>query len=138
MTVFTETVQVSTSEMDVVDITSRVGEVVERSGITEGLACVFCPGSTGALTTIEHEPGLIHDLPAALERVAPRDARYRHEERWHDGNGHSHIRASLIGSSITVPVINGALPLGTWQQLVFVECDARQRRRELIVQVLGD
>ncbi|MGC9554358.1 MAG: YjbQ family protein, partial [Thermoplasmatota archaeon] len=84
MTVFTETVQVSTSEMDVVDITSRVGEVVERSGITEGLACVFCPGSTGALTTIEHEPGLIHDLPAALERVAPRDARYRHEERWHD------------------------------------------------------
>lgn len=138
MAVYTGTISVSTTEMDIVDITSHVADIVRQSDITDGVACVFCPGSTGAVTTIEHEPGLLHDLPAALEKVAPRDAHYRHEERWHDGNGHSHVRASLMGPSITMPVINGALPLGTWQQLVFVECDVRQRRRELIVQVVGD
>lgn len=124
--------------MDIVDITSDVQEIVGKSGITNGMACVFCPGSTGALTTIEHEPGLLHDLPVAMERIAPKNAYYRHEETWHDGNGHSHIRASIIGPEITVPVADGILRLGTWQQIVFVECDVRERKRTLLVHVFGD
>jgi len=99
---------------------------------------VFVPGSTGALTTIEYEPGLIHDFPAALERIVPRNIRYEHERRWHDGNGHSHVRASILGPSLTVPFTNGKLALGTWQQIVFVELDVRPRTRELVVQIVGE
>jgi len=138
MAAYTGTVEVQTEEMDIVDISGQVQQIVEASGIREGIACVFNPGSTGAVTTIEHEPGLLEDLPAALERIAPRGIAYRHEERWHDGNGHSHVRASLIGPSIAVPVIDGALQLGTWQQIVFVECDVKPRQRSLLVQVTGD
>jgi secondary thiamine-phosphate synthase enzyme len=138
MTVYMGTIQIKTNEMDIVDITHDVRAILEQAGIDNGLACIFCSGSTGAVTTIEHEPGLLQDLPSALERLASRDARYRHEERWHDGNGHSHIRASLIGPSLTVPIIQRALQLGTWQQIVFVECDVRPRNRELLVQVVGE
>lgn len=138
MVVYTGTVVVSTTEMDIVDITHDVSEVVAASTISNGIVCIFCPGSTGALTTLEHENGLLHDLPVALERLAPRDAGYRHEELWHDGNGHSHVRASTVGPSIVVPLVNHQMTLGTWQQLVFVECDVKQRRRELIVQIIGD
>ncbi len=138
MAAYTGTIEVQTEEMDIVDISGQAQQVVEASGIREGIACIFNPGSTGAITTIEHEPGLLEDLPAALERIAPHDIAYRHEERWHDGNGHSHIRASLIGPSIAVPVIDGTLQLGTWQQIVFVECDVKPRQRSLIVQVTGD
>ncbi|KAA0003150.1 MAG: YjbQ family protein [Thermoplasmata archaeon] len=138
MTVYIDEVMVETKEMDIVDITHDVEKIVRKSGIKNGIACIFCPGSTGAITTIEHESGLLHDLPAALERVAPRDAYYKHEERWHDGNGHSHVRASLIGPSLTVPIVNMALQLGTWQQIVFVECDVRSRHRKLLVHVLGE
>ncbi len=137
MPVYVGKVVVETKEMDIVDITHDVNKIVEKAEVKNGIACIFCPGSTGAITTIEHESGLLHDLPTALERVAPRDAYYKHEERWHDGNGHSHVRASLIGSSLTVPIINQKLQLGTWQQIVFVECDVRPHHRELIVQVLG-
>ena len=124
-------------EMDIVDITHEVQKIVDESGIEDGIACIFCPGSTGAITTIEYEDGLLYDLPNALERIAPKNAYYKHEERWHDGNGHSHVRASLIGPSLTVPIENGKLLLGTWQQIVFVECDIRPRRRKLIVHIVG-
>ncbi len=123
-------------EMDIVDITFEVERIIKNSGIKNGIAHVFCPGSTGAITTIEYEDGLLHDLPAALERIAPRDAYYKHEERWHDGNGHSHIRASIIGSDISIPFENGKLMTGTWQQIVFIECDVRARKRKIIVSVL--
>ncbi len=124
-------------EMDIIDITHEVQKIVEESGIEDGIALIFCPGSTGAITTIEYEDGLLHDLPNALERIAPKNAYYKHEERWHDGNGHSHIRASIIGPSLCVPVENNRLLLGTWQQIVFVECDVRARRRKIIVHIVG-
>ena len=124
-------------EMDIVDITHEVQKIVEESGIEDGIALIFCPGSTGAITTIEYEDGLLYDLPNALEKIAPKNAYYKHEERWHDGNGHSHVRASIIGPSLTVPVENGRLILGTWQQIIFVECDIRPRSRKIIVHIVG-
>jgi secondary thiamine-phosphate synthase enzyme len=129
-----------TQEHDVMDITSDVRNAVRASGIREGIVCVFVAGSTGAVTTIEYEPGLLEDLPQALERLFPRHPAvyYKHEERWHDGNGHSHVRASFLGPSITVPVHRGELVLGTWQQVVFVELDIKSRQRELWVQVVGE
>lgn len=138
MAVYQDTIAVQTEEMDIVDISQQAQQVVDASGIQNGIACIFNPGSTGAVTTIEHEPGLLEDLPAALERIAPRDITYRHEERWHDGNGHSHIRASLVGPSLSVPVTDGQLQIGTWQQIVFVECDVKSRQRSLLVQIIGD
>ncbi|MEA2054449.1 MAG: secondary thiamine-phosphate synthase enzyme YjbQ [Candidatus Thermoplasmatota archaeon] len=138
MTVYIGEIGLKTREMDIVDITSDVQSVVSKSGIDNGMACVFCPGSTGAITTIEHEPGLLHDLPAALERIAPRNVYYEHEEQWHDGNGHSHVRASILGPSIVVPVADNQLQLGTWQQIVFVECDVRARNRILLVHIFGE
>ncbi|RLF60310.1 MAG: YjbQ family protein [Thermoplasmata archaeon] len=124
-------------EMDIVDITGEVQRIVSESGIKDGMALVFCPGSTGAITTIEYEPGLLHDLPAALERVAPADIYYKHDETWHDGNGRSHVKAGIMGPDVTVPVEEGRLVLGTWQQIVFVECDTRPRSRTLIVHIVG-
>ena len=105
---------------------------------TDGVAFLFVPGSTGALTTIEYEPGLISDFPVALERLAPKDLPYEHEKRWHDGNGHSHVRASLLGPDLSVPFQKRKLLLGTWQQIVFVELDVRPRDRTIIVQVIGE
>jgi secondary thiamine-phosphate synthase enzyme len=124
-------------EMDMVDISSQLAKSIKDSGLKDGIATVFVPGSTGALTTIEYEPGLLEDFPNMLDRIAPRDIDYEHEMRWHDGNGHSHVRASLIGPSITVPFENGRPTLGTWQQVVFVELDARSRSRQLVVQIMG-
>ncbi len=138
MAVYQDTIEVQTEEMDIVDISGKAQQMVEASGVRQGIACIFNPGSTGAVTTIEHEPGLLQDLPAALERIAPRDIAYKHEERWHDGNGHSHVRASLVGPSMTVPIRDGQLQLGTWQQIVFVECDVKPRQRSLLLQVIGD
>jgi secondary thiamine-phosphate synthase enzyme len=102
------------------------------------LVTVFVPGSTGAVTTLEYEPGLIRDLPAALERIAPRGASYEHQKMWHDGNGHSHVRASIIGPSLTIPISGGELALGTWQQVVFLELDVRPRKRSIVLTVLGE
>jgi secondary thiamine-phosphate synthase enzyme len=124
-------------EMDMVDISSQLAKSIKDSGLKDGIATVFVPGSTGALTTIEYEPGLLEDFPNMLDRIAPRDIDYEHEMRWHDGNGHSHVRSSLIGPSITVPFENGRPTLGTWQQVVFVELDARSRSRQLVVQIMG-
>jgi secondary thiamine-phosphate synthase enzyme len=125
-------------EVDILDITDDVAKAVEEAGFKDGIVTVFVQGSTGAVTTIEYEPGLLKDFPSMLERVAPRDISYEHERRWHDGNGHSHIRASLLGPSITVPFKDRKLTLGTWQQLVFVELDVHSRSRKIILQILGE
>jgi secondary thiamine-phosphate synthase enzyme len=125
-------------ESDIVDITGEIDRIVSKTGIRNGIVNIFVPGSTGAVTTIEYEPGLLKDLPNALERIAPKNSYYEHEKMWHDGNGHSHVRASIIGPSITIPIKDGALRLGTWQQLVFLELDVKPRSRSLIVTCLGE
>ncbi len=134
-----EEINLSTAgEVDIIDITGMVQSVVDRSGIKNGLALVFVIGSTGAVTTIEYEPGLKKDLPAALERLFPKNINYEHEKTWHDGNGHSHIRASFLKPDLCVPIGGGNLILGTWQQIVFVELDVRRRHRRIAVQIVGD
>jgi secondary thiamine-phosphate synthase enzyme len=122
---------------DVVDITGPVGEAVRRSGLMSGTVTVFVTGSTAGVTTIEFEPGLVHDIREAFERIAPESAEYRHHERWGDDNGHSHVRASILGPSLAVPFNEGKLLLGTWQQIILVDFDTRPRDRELILQILG-
>lgn len=128
-------------EVQVVDLTREVAERVRASGVRDGLACVFVTGSTAAITTLEYEPGLTEeDLPAALDRLFPRHGEgveYGHERMWHDGNGHSHVRAAFLGPSLTVPVVEGALTLGQWQQIVLVELDNKPRDRRVLVQVVG-
>ena len=123
---------------DMIDITHAVSDTVNGSGLKTGICTVFCTGSTGSVTTIEYEDGLLHDFPAAMERIAPIDAVYDHHLRWHDGNGHSHIRASILGPSLTVPFINGRLTLGTWQQICFVDFDNKPRNRTLEVVLIGE
>ncbi|HJH32789.1 MAG TPA: YjbQ family protein [Methanosarcinaceae archaeon] len=123
---------------DIVDITDDVTIAVKESRIKDGLVTVFAPGSTMGVTTLEYEPGLVFDLAQALERIAPQDMVYQHNERWHDGNGHSHVRASLLGQSETFPVINGLIALGTWQQIICIDLDNRPRSRKLVVQVVGE
>ena len=123
---------------EIVDITGRVQEIVSKSKVKDGLACVFVVGSTAAVTTVEHEPGLVSDMQEAMERLYPRDKDYEHHRRWGDGNGHSHIRASFVGPSLTVPIADGKLVLGTWQQIVFMEFDNKPRSREVAVQVVGE
>jgi len=125
-------------EVDILNITDEVAGAVAETNLRNGIVTVFVPGSTGALTTIEYEPGVLRDLRTMLERVAPRGIEYEHEKRWHDGNGHSHVRAALLGPSITIPFEGSRLTLGTWQQLVFVELDVRKRSRELILQIIGE
>ena len=125
-------------EGHIVNITQQVQKAVSGSHLNDGMACVFVPGATGAITTIEYEPGLLSDLPDALDRLFPRDITYQHELRWHDGNGHSHVRAAVLGPSLTVPFKDKKLILGTWQQIVFLELDNSARRRNVIVQMVGD
>lgn len=138
MRVRTQFLNVSTRGNDeIVDLTPRIAEIVEGSGLVEGQVLVFVPGSTAGITTIEYEPGLVRDFPAMFERLAPRGARYHHEEAWHDGNGHSHVRASLLGPSLVLPVVEGRPVLGTWQQVVLVDFDNRPRDRRLVVQMQG-
>ena len=139
MTVKTKELSIHTrGEGDILDVTRAVADAVGETKLKNGIVTVFVPGSTGALTTIEYEPGLLKDFPNLLERVAPKNLVYEHEKRWHDGNGHSHVRASLIGPSLTVPFANGRLTLGTWQQIVFMELDVRSRVRNLILQIMGE
>lgn len=121
-----------------IDITPEVEDTVNQSGLTTGICSVFCTGSTGSITTIEYEDGLLHDFPVAMERIAPADAVYEHHLRWHDGNGHSHVRASILGPSLTVPFVNGKLTLGTWQQITFVDFDNKPRSRRLEVVIIGE
>ncbi len=139
MVVDSHTLSIRTGrEGEVVDITGQVQELVNGSKLSDGIAFLFVPGSTAALTTIEYEPGLVSDFPAALDRLVPRDVSYEHEKRWHDGNGHSHVKAALLGPDIAVPFQKRKLLLGTWQQIVFVELDVRPRQRQVIVQLIGE
>ena len=139
MPAFTRRLEVSTSgENEVVDMTDMVLRAAEESGIENGVATVFVPGSTAAVTTMEYESGLASDFPAMLERVAPRGVPYEHQKAWHDDNGRSHVKASLVGPSLSVPFAGGRLILGTLQQIVFVELDVRPRKREVVVQITGE
>ncbi len=120
------------------DITDQVQEVLEKTGLGEGIVTVFMPGSTGAVTTIEYEPGLVKkDLPEAMERVAPTDIPYEHHKRWGDDNGRAHVKASIMGPSLVIPFSRGKLVLGTWQQIAAINWDTRTRTREIIVQIMG-
>lgn len=121
----------------ITDISEQVQEKITQSGMTEGSALVFVPGSTAGITTIEFEPGLLRDYPAFFEKVIPQNQRYSHDDTWHDGNGHSHVRASLQGASFTVPFSNKRLLLGTWQQIILIDFDTHPRQREIIVQLHG-
>ncbi len=123
---------------DVLDLTAQVSGVVSHSGVRSGLVAVAVVGSTAGITTIEYEPGLVADLRKAFERVAPAGVAYAHDQRWGDGNGHAHVRASLLGPSVTLPVVDGAVVLGTWQQVVLVDFDTRPRTRRVVIQVLGE
>ncbi|MBN1222104.1 MAG: YjbQ family protein [Candidatus Aminicenantes bacterium] len=121
-----------------IDVTEHVAEKLAESGMQDGLATVFVPGSTGGFTTIEHESGLVEDFSAMMERLIPQDAHYHHDARWGDGNGFSHVRAALLGPSLTVPFSRGRLSLGTWQQIIFVDFDNRPRSRNIILQFMGE
>jgi secondary thiamine-phosphate synthase enzyme len=135
----TASIEFSTrGDAHLVDITRELQVETRKSGIKHGILTVFVPGATGAITTIEYEPGLVKDLPAALERLFPKDMHYSHHDHHDDGNGHSHVRASFLKPSLTIPVVDGDLPLGTWQQVIFVDLDNRPRERKLIVQILGE
>jgi secondary thiamine-phosphate synthase enzyme len=123
---------------DVHDLTAGVVRVVTRSGVKSGLVVVAVVGSTAGVTTIEYEPGLVDDLRKAFDRVAPAGVAYAHDQRWGDGNGYAHVRASLLGPSVTLPVVDGKAVLGTWQQVVLVDFDTRPRTRRVVVQVLGE
>jgi secondary thiamine-phosphate synthase enzyme len=128
----------TTGDTDIVDITGDVMKMVAQTDIANGNVLLFIPGSTASLTTIEYERGVIDDLREAVERIAPRDIYYRHDERWGDGNGYSHVRAALLGPSLTVPVIDGHLILGTWQQIILIDFDNRPRTRRIVGQVTGE
>ena len=137
--IVTEYVEFQTrGNADMIDITPEVKEAVQRSGLDAGIVVVFAPGATGAVTTIEYEPGLVEDMKWALERLAPQDRDYAHNLRWGDGNGHSHVRASMMGPSLTVPFTEKRLILGTWQQIVFLDLDNRPRSRKIAVQIMGE
>jgi len=124
---------------EVVNITEQVGGAVAQSDIKDGAVTVFNIGSTAGITTTEYEPGLAnYDLKAAFEKLAPENARYEHEETWHDDNGHAHVRASLLGPSLSVPIVSGRLTLGTWQQIILIDFDTRPRTRTIICQIIGD
>jgi secondary thiamine-phosphate synthase enzyme len=139
MNVVTKVVQLrSSKENDIIDVTKQTSDALRESGLNNGIINIFVAGSTAAITTIEYEQGLRHDFPKMLSRIAPKDIQYRHDETWHDGNGHSQVRASLVGPSLTVPFSNGVLILGTWQQIVMLEMDTKPRERVLTMQILGE
>ena len=125
-------------EVTIRDITNDVAKIVKISKVKHGTVTVFHPGSTGVISTIEYEPGLVQDLQQALERLFPKDMKYHHHLKWSDGNGHSHIRATFMGPNLTVPIIDGKMTLGQWQQIIFVDLDNKPRDRRVIVQVMGE
>lgn len=139
MTVRTSSIQLSTrGNADILDITDQVTRAVKESGLEDGIVITFCPSSTSALTTIEYESGCLSDLRRLFDEISDPKQHYAHNARWGDGNGHSHLRAALLKPSLTVPFVNQRLTLGTWQQIIFVDFDNRSRRRELVVQVMGE
>jgi secondary thiamine-phosphate synthase enzyme len=139
MSVITKTISVSSDgENHIIDITRQTDEAIKASRLQDGIVTIFVSGSTAAVTTIEYESGLKKDFQKMLARIAPREIEYEHDNTWHDGNGHSHVRASLIGPSLTVPFKNKSLMLGTWQQIILLEMDIRPRERKIIVQIIGE
>ena len=139
MTVVTKDITFqSKGNCDIIDITSQVARNVEESEIDNGIVTLFISGSTAGVTTIEYEPGLLSDFKGMWERVIPRNIPYEHDKTWGDGNGHSHVRASTLGASLTIPFVNKRLTLGTWQQIVFVDFDNRPRSRRIVIQILGE
>lgn len=139
MEVITEKFQVSTKgHTDIIDITAKVADLLSKNHLKRGNATVFVSGSTAGVTTVEYEPGLVKDLPEAFERVAPTGRRYHHDATWGDNNGYAHVRASLLGPSLTIPFHDGALLLGTWQQIVLIDFDNRPRDRSIVVQLIGE
>lgn len=139
MEVITQGLRIETNgETDLIDITSKVANGVSEAGISFGTVTIFVPGSTAGVTTIEYEAGAIRDFKEAIERIAPRDIDYHHDARWGDGNGYSHVRAALLGPSLSVPFASSRLLLGTWQQIIVVDFDNRPRSREIILQIVGE
>jgi len=139
MAVYSSMFQIKTDGFsDIKDITPKVENAIGKSNISNGIAVVFVPGSTAGITTIEYEPGVVEDLKKAIERLTPQNIHYDHDARWGDGNGFSHVRASLLGPSLSVPIINSDLQLGAWQQIVLIDFDNRPRTREVCVQILGE
>jgi secondary thiamine-phosphate synthase enzyme len=139
MTVKTTSISLATQgNADIRDITDQLANAVSQSGLIAGTATIFCPSSTSALTTIEYEGGALSDLRRLFDEIIPSNREYAHNERWHDGNGHSHVRAALLGPSITIPFVDGQLTLGTWQQVIYVDFDNRPRQRKLVVQMIGE
>ena len=135
----TGSIQLSTrGNADVKEITAQIAKLIRESEITNGTVTIFCPSSTSALATIEYESGCVNDLRRLFDEIIPPNREYAHNARWRDGNGHSHIRASLLGPSLTIPFVEGSLTLGTWQQVIYIDFDVRSRQRELVVQIIGD
>ncbi|HHE46669.1 MAG TPA: YjbQ family protein [Bacteroidetes bacterium] len=136
--VHTRTVELQTGGFpDIIDLSRQVNDFLAKSGIRNGVMTIFVPGSTAGVTTIEYEPGLLKDLPALCEKLAPRGVPYAHDATWHDGNGYAHLLAALFKPSLQVPVSDGSLTLGTWQQVVLADFDNRPRRRSLVLQIMG-
>lgn len=139
MPVITKNVRVKTKgNADMVDITGQVSGALSESGLSSGIVTIFVPGSTGAVSTVEYEPGLLKDVPRALEVIAPSNAEYEHHKTWGDDNGSGHVRATILGPSMSIPFVDGRLTLGTWQQIVFIDLDSRSRDRKLVLQIMGD
>lgn len=138
--VITKNIEVQTKgNCDIIDITPQAAQAVAESGVAAGTATLFNVGSTAGITTTEYEPGLVkHDIKAAFEKIAPQNGQYRHEETWHDDNGHAHIRATLLGPSLVVPIVDGKLTLGTWQQIILIDFDTSPRTRQIVCQIMGE
>jgi secondary thiamine-phosphate synthase enzyme len=138
MDVITRSISFHSLSGEIKDITMQVTDALRDTGLSDGTVTVFVPGATGAVSTVEYEPGLVsEDLPRALERIAPRDGSYGHDAAWHDGNGYSHVRATMLGPSLTIPFTAKRLTLGTWQQVIFLNLDNRSRERDLVLQFIG-
>ena len=139
MAVISKSISVNTNgNADIHDITDQITKAVSKSGLMDGTVTIFCTSSTSALTTIEYESGAISDLKRLFDEIIPVNREYAHNERWHDGNGHSHVRAALLGPSLVIPFVDGKLTLGVWQQVIYVDFDNRPRLRELVVQLIGE
>lgn len=127
----------SDGELNIINITDRIDDIVRETNVRNGACMIFTRSSTSTVTVMEFEPGLVEDIKSALERLFPKNIPYEHEKKWHDGNGHSHVRATMMKPDLYIPILNGSLALGTWQQIVFIELDIRARQRSVIVQVIS-
>ncbi len=136
----TETLEIRTQgNCHIINITDKVAQAIDNSQVKDGIVCVFNVGSTASISTIEFEPGLAeHDIEAALEKIAPKNTNYEHEKMWHDDNGHAHVRATLLGPSTSIPIVNCKMTLGTWQQIILMDFDTKARNREVICQIVGN